>query len=192
MKYATCSGVDTRVTHYGHKDMYDMQAREGGTMNTKVCRGCKAELTLEHFGTYPKNNRRYVKSKCIDCAAEYKQKWRKENPEKVKEQNRRANQGVNRRVTQKAYMNRNPGYKPAKDARRRARKLNASPVWANKEAIDFVYYAAACVGRVYGGTPHVDHIIPLCSDVVCGLHVHQNLQLLSPKDNTRKSNGFQI
>ena len=161
-------------------------------MDTKVCTYCNKELPTHSFDTYPKNGKRYVKATCITCSNIKQRVWRKENPEKVKEQNRRANQGVNRRVTQKAYMNRNPGYKPAKDARRRARKLNASPVWANKEAIDFVYYAAACVGRVYGGTPHVDHIIPLCSDVVCGLHVHQNLQLLSPKDNTRKSNGFQI
>ena len=39
---------------------------------------------------------------------------------------------------------------------------------------------------------HVDHVIPLAGEYVCGLHHHDNMQLLPGSVNLRKHNGFDI
>jgi hypothetical protein len=37
---------------------------------------------------------------------------------------------------------------------------------------------------------HVDHIVPLTSDLVCGLHCEANLQIAVGKDNIAKNNRW--
>lgn len=58
----------------------------------------------------------------------------------------------------------------------------ATPLWADKDVIDKYYEEASRLGK------HVDHIVPICNDYVCGLHCENNLQLLDPKVNMSKSN----
>lgn len=70
----------------------------------------------------------------------------------------------------------------AHTAARFAAKLRAAPVWADKARIKRIYAEARARGM------HVDHIIPLRSPIVCGLHVENNLQLLPPLENIRKGN----
>lgn len=70
-------------------------------------------------------------------------------------------------------------------ANRRARKLNATPTWANKITIKEIYKNCP--------TGHdVDHIIPLAGKFVCGLHVENNLQYMISKENKIKSASFDI
>ena len=67
---------------------------------------------------------------------------------------------------------------------RKIRKMSALPKWADASAIRAVYAEAALGGL------HVDHIVPLVSKTVCGLHCEQNLRPLSAYENLRKSNRF--
>lgn len=81
---------------------------------------------------------------------------------------------------------------PAYVAARKARKLNATPPWVDMKAIEAIYIEAK---RITGetGVPHeVDHIHPLKSDTVCGLHVPWNLQILPRADNRSKANRLII
>jgi len=71
----------------------------------------------------------------------------------------------------------------AHNALRRARKLQATPKWINLKEIEEFY-----LNRADG--MHVDHIIPLKNDKVCGLHVLWNLQYLTPSENSAKKNKF--
>jgi hypothetical protein len=71
----------------------------------------------------------------------------------------------------------------ARNASRRALKIKATPSWADLLAIKEVY-------RSCPTNYHVDHIIPLRGDLVCGLHVENNLQHLPAVENLRKTNKF--
>ena len=75
-------------------------------------------------------------------------------------------------------------------AQRRAAKANASPPWADHVAIRTVYERAGEIQRATGRKVHVDHIVPLRGRVVSGLHVANNLQIISAQENMRKSNKF--
>lgn len=77
------------------------------------------------------------------------------------------------------------------EAKRRAAQLQRTPPWADMRAIRRVYAEAARLTRETGAVHHVDHTIPLQGELVSGLHVHNNLQVLPASENIRKRNRFE-
>lgn len=69
---------------------------------------------------------------------------------------------------------------------RQAAVTKAYVPWADRKKVARIYSEARLKGL------HVDHIIPLKNNLVCGLHNEFNLQLLPPGENIRKSNSFSI
>lgn len=65
-----------------------------------------------------------------------------------------------------------------------------TPKWATPHLIDEVYYLAALMSRLLSRPYEVDHIVPLRSPFVCGLHVEHNLAVLCKAENGRKSNLY--
>jgi hypothetical protein len=102
-------------------------------------------------------------------------RWRNANPEMCAEFGRKWRQA-------------NPGKVKAIKAKRRAAKLQATPLWSETESIAEIYATAIELTKSEGITYHVDHIVPLQSDLVCGLHCLANLQILTKRENLRKSN----
>lgn len=76
----------------------------------------------------------------------------------------------------------------ARDARRRALLLKATPKWADQKAIRSFYKLAELVTKETGIRHEVDHIVPLRGRNVSGLHVEMNLQVISRSENRRKFN----
>jgi hypothetical protein len=109
--------------------------------------------------------------------------YREANSEKIRKR-RKAYYAANKEAELtkvKIYHAANRELRRALEAARRARKLNATPTWADLNAIKDIYMTCP---EGY----HVDHIIPLKNDRVCGLHVETNLQHLPAAENISKSN----
>lgn len=101
--------------------------------------------------------------------------WRKANPEKAKAECAR-------------WAKANPAWCAAKRMRRHAAKLRAVPKWVNNFFVEEIYDLAARRTKVMGFKWQVDHIVPLQSPLVCGLHVEHNLQVIPAIENLKKHN----
>lgn len=131
--------------------------------------------------------------------------YRKANLEKVRLSSakaHRANPTVHKRATAKyrhthaekccaatkVCRKANPAKYNSYVRKRQASKLNAAPEWANDFFIAEIYDLAVRRTRTTKIKWHVDHIVPLQSKLVCGLHVHTNLQVLTAVANRVKGN----
>ncbi len=70
------------------------------------------------------------------------------------------------------------------------RRKQANVVWANREKMLDIYRECRRLNNETDVRYHVDHIVPLLGKLVCGLHNEFNLQILTAKENQRKSNKW--
>lgn len=67
----------------------------------------------------------------------------------------------------------------------------ACPEWADRPRIREIYaHARGLCLRDGPRSWHVDHIVPLNNERVCGLHVHFNLRVIPQRENCQKLNAF--
>jgi 5-methylcytosine-specific restriction endonuclease McrA len=131
--------------------------------------------------------RRYLEKnpdrRTASVAASNASEMTKQKKAEYRERNRDALRAAGR-----AYVSANRAKSNEALARYRAAKKMAIPLWADAAAIKAIYAQAREKTEKCGVQHHVDHIIPLVSDEVCGLHVAQNLQVLLGRENQRKGN----
>lgn len=90
----------------------------------------------------------------------------------------------------KQYAKNNRAKMNAILSRRKAMQKQAVPSWADFDAIRSFYEKAQAITRETGVEHEVDHIVPIKSRYVCGLHCQQNLQVLTAEENNRKNNSW--
>lgn len=89
-----------------------------------------------------------------------------------------------------AYAKHNPQVYAARAMRRIALKKQATPQWSETAQILSLYEEAAKLRSETGVDWHVDHIVPLNSPIVCGLHVLANLRVITATENISKGNSY--
>lgn len=125
--------------------------------------------------------RRTATKCCVECTREIKRKSRKANPESNR---------ISARKSNSKFATNNRGARNAILAKYRASKLRATPGWVNHFIVGEAYDLAKLREKVCGGRWHVDHIVPLQSDIVCGLHVEHNLRVIPGSENESKCNRY--
>lgn len=122
---------------------------------------------------------------------ETSKQWVSKNKEKRQETCKKYYKNNKDKAAQssKNWKSKNPDKLTFYASQRRLIKKEAMPDWANKEKIQEIYKMASDI-RENGIDVHVDHIIPLRGKFVCGLHVHNNLQIIDAKENLSKFNKF--
>ena len=159
----------------------------------KTCTKCGVEKHLFDFSKRKRIKSGY-RSWCKFCCNEAEQNrllntdikakkrdktaiWVSQNPDRVK---------FNRKNHVESLENR-----AAREARRRAKKANATPHWLNEVhqmQIRWFYMAAKMMSETSGIEYEVDHIHPLRGENFTGLHVPWNLQCIPAIENLKKSN----
>ena len=146
---------------------------------------------------------------CPDCRKQYMEQWRNKNKkrtevkdkkyrkqyyqehkEKLKKQNKEWKEKNRKRHLELCsnWHKNNPEKSRALYAKQRANKKQAVAPWADLEKIKKIYKKAIELTRQTGIVHHVDHVYPLTSKYMCGLHVETNLQILTAEENIAKSN----
>jgi len=180
----------------GHKDGYNSRC--------KVCVKESEQANKDQIRIYQAEYREANKDKAAAYHAEYREAnkdrliadsiaYRAANKDRIAAQ--KADYYLTNKEQKSAYdavyRKTNRDKVNARSAKRRATKLQATPLWLTEEdkmRILKFYTEAKRLESVTGQKYHVDHIIPLQGEIVCGLHVPWNLQVLSAVENRDKSN----
>ncbi len=176
----------------------------------KLCKGCNQSFPLNFFHK-DSSKKSGIKDLCKICNTQRVKKWQASNPEKIKishakyrlehSDKRKAWAKLDRAKNPSLYRERWIKWKSENQekhkvnvtnqrVRHKAGKLKATPAWGNRDEIKEFYKTAQGLSMILGEWYEVDHIVPLRSKIVCGLHVETNLQVLLKSENVMKSNRY--
>jgi hypothetical protein len=148
------------------------------------CMICNVTKPLDKFKK-DKGKRIGYRRTCIECFNKQHNEWFWSRSEECIEQDR---------AYRRDFAKKNRSKYTAQTAKYRAQKKQATPAWSFTEWEEFfiqeIYDQADRLTKLTGNQYHVDHMVPIISDVVCGLHCKDNLQIMLGRLNISKSNRY--
>lgn len=100
-----------------------------------------------------------------------------------------------RTKARKKWVENNPGKDAASKALNEQKRQKRIPTWLSEDdkwMVEQAYELAAIRSKIFGFKWHVDHVIPLNGNLVSGLHVPTNLQVVPWIENLKKNNKFEV
>ena len=155
-----CHRAASKKRYWENRDTLLQKAKDYYRNNKEAKKAYDKEWYLKNKDRKHKSNKKW-NDRNREQINKVISKWKKDNPEKVR-----------------AYTN-----------KRRAKQLQALPEWITSDQlkeIENFYWLAKDLYCITGEEYHVDHIIPLQGEDVCGLHVPWNLQILPADLNIKK------
>jgi 5-methylcytosine-specific restriction endonuclease McrA len=146
-----------------------------------------SEAIIAKVHEYRKENKEAISTRRKASYALHKTQIRQEARDKYKEDPTRV------KASCKTWRDANRDWFNAYGAKRHAGKMKRTPAWLTKEdklKMKFIYTEAQRLTKETGVLHDVDHIIPLQGKTVSGLHVPENLQILTASENRKKHNSY--
>ena len=162
-------------------------------MPVKKCTKCGAVKALTEFYKHKRMAGGHT-ADCKDCNKASSAKYNRNNKDKISSAKSQYYAENTDQLLKRGseWRANNRGAVNALSAKHRAQKLQATPAWADKDAIKALYEEAQRLQEILGIQFHIDHVLPLQGELVCGLHVETNLAIIPATLNLKKSNKFKV
>lgn len=174
----------------------------------KVCKTCNVEKPLDAFMKCI-NSKGGYRATCKSCRNANFKRWAELNREKYlsgMRERRRANWESHKEKSKlrMRILAQNPAWVSkrrerdssrqhitnARNSAYRGKVRQCTPSWSNKFFVEEAYRLARHRTEVTGVQWSVDHVVPIKSTIVCGLHCEHNLAVITASANRIKSNRF--
>ncbi|MFM2134433.1 MAG: hypothetical protein RL156_1714 [Bacteroidota bacterium] len=176
------------ATHY----FTGQPCKHGHVAPRKTKGSCVECLRLEWMTNNEKRADYFAERNRDEAVKQKKHEWylahREEVIARAKTQTREQ-----KRQYQTAWKERNLVWVRADTKARRRKHRQSTPPWITrkqKSEMRELYQIAITMSKTTGELYVVDHIYPLRSETVCGLHVPWNLRVITREENLRKSNAI--
>lgn len=184
-----CNNIRNRAYKQRHADRVAEAAADYRDRNREALRQKNRDYKAANPGVdaaYYQANTERVKANVRAYRALHKERLSSYFKELAKDPVRREANNARLRAWKKLH----PDRVNADTARRQLRLRQAYVAWANDDLIAEAYELARLRTLATGIPWQVDHIVPLNSDLVCGLHWEGNLQVIPAVANLAKSNDW--